>query len=493
MEIHVTYANEGFKSQIEYSFRLLCTLLDLSPTFCKGDEIEARALQQNGLVISYGPVKPDIAKVPHIHIYESEFWSKGYLTEHSLPRRPVARYRDLPVLYAVQGEGQGFVKEENRGAELFIDIVASVFFLVTQYEAAVLRERDQHGRFPASASLAVHENLLHRPLVHEYAELLWLLVRRIAPKASRRSWLHDADFAVLVGHDVDMFWKYSVRSLLSCLFRKGGNQRARREGLREFYSQFMRVRIRGQQDPYQSFDYLHAREEQAGCRASFYFRAGRGSSYDGPTHLRSRALRFVLSTIQAREDEIALHGSYHSAFSPGKLRREKARLERLARQPIVGNRFHYLRFRIPETWRYLAEAGFQYDATLGFGEHEGFRCGLCLPFRPYDLLENREIPIWEIPLLVMDTTLRFYRGLSAEQAFETIVNLMETAKRFHGVFVIVWHNSSFDEQLWPGWKKVFENFLDRLRSERAFCGTGAEVIRMWNEHVETLGSVPTGD
>jgi len=92
----------------------------------------------------------------------------------------------------------------------------------------------------------------------------------------------------------------------------------------------------------------------------------------------------------------------------------------------------------------------------------------------------------------MDTTLRFHRGLSADQAFKTILALLETVKRFRGVFVIVWHNSSFDEQLWAGWKRVFEDFLDHLHSERVFCGTGAEIIGMWEQYLRQFATTGTG-
>lgn len=75
MEIYVIYANESFKNQIEYSFRLICSLLGLRPKFVQLGEIEERSQQGIKAIISYGSVKPDITGAPHIHIYESEFWS----------------------------------------------------------------------------------------------------------------------------------------------------------------------------------------------------------------------------------------------------------------------------------------------------------------------------------------------------------------------------------------------------------------------------------
>lgn len=492
MDVSITYSNTRFAIQIEYTFRLIFDLLGLKTAFIPYAEAQARTQQGNGVIISYGFVKPNVVPARHIHVYESDFWNKGYLTDASLPQGLLQRYRDLPVLYSAEVEGKEFVIEEYHRGEILIDIVASVFFLASQYEAVVQPKHDRHGRFPASASLAVREDFLQRPLVHEYAELLWAQVKRLVPEAKRRTWLLDADCAVLVSHDVDVFRKYSTHSLLGCLLGRAGSHNRSGDEMMQFLRGFMRARFRGQQDPYQSFGYLLDREAQAGCRSSFHFRAGRGSSFDGPTYLHSRIMRSVLSAIQTNGCEIGLHGSYHSAYSSRKVQRERSRLESITGQPIVGNRFHYLRFRIPDTWRYLEQAGLRYDATLGFAEHEGFRCGLCLPFRPYDLLENRESCIWEIPLIVMDTTLRFHRGLGADVAFEPILNLLETVKRFKGVLVIVWHNSSFDEQLWPGWRRVFEDFLDHIRNERLFCGTGAEIIAKWERYVQQLAPTGTG-
>ena len=51
---------------------------------------------------------------------------------------------------------------------------------------------------------------------------------------------------------------------------------------------------------------------------------------------------------------------------------------------MIGYRNHYLRFKLPETWKYLADAGFEYDTTLGYSNALGYRNGMCHPFRPYD-------------------------------------------------------------------------------------------------------------
>ena len=78
-----------------------------------------------------------------------------------------------------------------------------------------------------------------------------------------------------------------------------------------------------------------------------------------------------------------------------------------------------------------------YDATLGYAAHVGFRCGICLPHKPYDVIDNRIIDLWEIPLIVMEGTLHQYRSLSPDQGLASIESLIETVRKYHGVFVLL--------------------------------------------------------
>jgi len=48
------------------------------------------------------------------------------------------------------------------------DLPAAALFTLARFEETVIGDRDSHGRFPASASIAVKENFLHRPIVDEY-------------------------------------------------------------------------------------------------------------------------------------------------------------------------------------------------------------------------------------------------------------------------------------------------------------------------------------
>src|SRR6185437_13062921 len=101
-----------------------------------------------------------------------------WLTERALPGLPL-RTLDLtkttlappafddsiPVLYARPDRPGSLIEVDEAGLRLGVDIFGGAFLLLTRYEELALDERDEHGRFPARASLAERAGFLQRPLV----------------------------------------------------------------------------------------------------------------------------------------------------------------------------------------------------------------------------------------------------------------------------------------------------------------------------------------
>jgi hypothetical protein len=105
--------------------------------------------------------------------------------------------------------------------------------------------------------------------------------------------------------------------------------------------------------------------------------------------------------------------------------------------------------------------GLQCDTTMGYPDQEGFRCGTCHRFHPFDVEQDRELKIWEQPLIVMDGALHTYRGFSPEQGEARILELAARCKQVEGTFTLLWHNSALDWE-WSPWKKVYERVLSQL-------------------------------
>ena len=204
--------------------------------------------------------------------------------------------------------------------------------------------------------------------------------------------------------------------------------------------------------------------------------------------------------------EIGFHPGYDTFNDPERLAEEKDRLDAVLGKTQYGGRQHFLRFQVPNTWRHWEQIGLTYDSTMTYADHEGFRCGTCHPFRPFDVEQNRELDLWEWPLIVMDGTLRQYRGLTPEQGQARILELARRCKQVGGTFTLLWHNSSLGGE-WRPWAEVYRRVVGVLAEMQgdvhSEVGTGewtdgrcfrvavAQFVAGWG--MGTLGRVVSAD
>lgn len=385
-----------------------------------------------------------------------------WLTPASLPDRPLpvwdlagapvaapAVSPRLPVIYGRPLPGGGWLAATEREVRLGVDLLGGAFFMLSRYEELVTAERDAHGRFPAAAALALREGFLDRPIVNEYLEVLWWALHRLWPGLRRR----ERAFRVCPSHDVDAPWCTAGLPLRRVLANVAGDLLRRRDILlaaRRLRSLALGALGRRDADMCQTFDFLMDVSERQGLRSAFYFIAGRTDPrLDGEYSLADPGIRKLLRRIHRRGHEIGLHPSYHTYRSPERLRAEFAALRRAVAaegitQPAWGGRQHYLRWAAPDTWQGWADAGLDYDATVGFADRPGFRAGTCYEYPVFNLRTRRCLPLVERPLTAMDGTLLDprYLGLRQEQAWERLHTLRERCRLFQGDFSLLWHNSS---------------------------------------------------
>jgi hypothetical protein len=174
---------------------------------------------------------------------------------------------------------------------------------------------------------------------------------------------------------------------------------------------------------------------------------------------------------------VGFHPGYRTAKDAVAFLEEQEQIRQFV--PLHGGRQHGLRFHPPYTWRLWEAGGFKYDASLGFAEQEGFKSGLCFPYRPFDLLENRVMDVWELPLTVMDCTLDRYRGLQAGEIRSVLAGLFETTRRWHGVFVLLWHNTYFGRDNVGEYHDELVGLVRQALEQGAFVGTAIDVIQIW--------------
>ena len=191
--------------------------------------------------------------------------------------------------------------------------------------------------------------------------------------------------------------------------------------------------------------------------SAFYFQTSDKSDYDTGYQIKEYVKNCIWK-LQKQGFEIGFHAGYYTFQNYDKLIEEKGRLDKTVGYITYGGRQHFLRFDVETTWKYWNQAGLEYDSTVGYPEHEGFRCGTCHPFRPFDIDEDIELDIIEIPLVVMDATLKSYRNLNIEEGLESILLLVTRCREVEGTFTLLWHNTS----IYRGWEDWFEKVYKNL-------------------------------
>lgn len=387
-----------------------------------------------------------------------------WLTPSSLPARPLAHWdtrdlseditlvkRTVPVIY---GDKEPRIKRDGDCIKLPIDIFGSSFFMLSRYEELVTAERDEHDRFPASASLAFKEGFLERPIVDEYVEVLWTAMKTLWPSLKRR----ERRGQTRVSHDVDRPSRYSFGNFRQFVRSVGGDVLKRGDvaalwrGPRCRHGAYGRLHSL---DPFNTFDWLMDVSEEHGITSAFYFIPSTTyGAYEPQYDIDAPIIRTLIKQIHSRGHEVGLHPGYNTYRNPRRLADQADRLRNVCveegvTQNIRGGRMHYLQWSMDITPYAWEQSGMVYDSTLGYADHAGFRCGTSHDFPLFDLEGRRELNVIERPLIAMDGTVlsEKYMGFTGLAGCNVYLNLLrERCYQFEGCFNLLWHNSSLDSR-----------------------------------------------
>ncbi|MBK6620848.1 MAG: polysaccharide deacetylase family protein [Saprospirales bacterium] len=399
-------------------------------------------LEWTGPKITYSPQPPGdggiwIPAVPFL--FESG-------ANASLPT--VIRNGDLPALFPVF---------EASGSGWSFDLFAMVFFMLSRYEEYLISERDEHGRFPSSSSMAGREGFLETPLVdlwlNRFAEKLQHAYPAIKPASP--------PFYFLPSFDIDQFQAYKYKPLWKQI---GAGIRDLISG--RFPSFFRRIAVISgmEKDPFDTVPDILRMHSETGVKPLFFFLLGEPGPHDVNHSYRHPMLRAGIRQL-ANGYPVGIHPSYRSADRLTLVKEEKERLEGICGHQIRKSRQHFLRLRLPESFRALLEADLAEDYSMGYADAIGFRAGTSVPFRWYDLAGENATGLLVVPFQVMDITLKKYMGLSPEEAKKRMLDLVNVVRRTGGTFCCIWHNSSFDEKGdWRGWTAVYRALLKDIQN-----------------------------
>ena len=341
------------------------------------------------------------------------------------------------------------------------DLFGSIFFLITRLEETEKSCLDEHQRFPCDGSILSKLNLLQRPIVDEYVELLrhWLLT--LWPQLK----LNTPSYHVQVSCDVDRPLNYWARNIRSAWRKPIGelihqrNPSLALRSLKDIYAHcFNTLKL----DTNNTFDWIMDVNEAAGNEVVFYFLAGvTNPHFDASYLITDPFIQTLLRNIDSRGHRIGLHPSYDCYLSGHVLQKELESLNDVLSslgidKPVISSRQHYLRWDSAVTPQLLERAGIKNDSTLGYSNEMGFRCGTSYNYPLYDLQERKQLNLIEHPLIVMDQALisAQHNSRELESRISEALKIRDECKKYGGNFNILWHNSELTAKTKPIYRSL---------------------------------------
>jgi hypothetical protein len=340
---------------------------------------------------------------------------------------------------------------------------------------------DRHGRVPAAENPLVAAGQSRRPVV----SLLAVELRRAAlgvagrrPVRSLAPWPDGHRWAALMTHDLDVVEWWGLFPLL----------RMAELGMKGAWDLVSRVagaaKRSVRRDPVSRGVHLLLQlEAHHGIRATWFVICAKPSlrsmiSGDSTYRPDGPAARRILTALTKAGHEIGLHGSFATADHAPTMAEQRRRLDRLTAAPVVGVRQHFLRMRPGRTQRIMVEAGFDYDATWGFADRNGFRLGVADVVPAWDAAGETSLPLDLVPLIWMDRALSKYAGVEeAGRWIEDARDLAGECKAVEGVWSGLWHPNTMEALGFPGAEPAFVSLLQALADDRPFFGSAQKIVQ----------------
>ena len=369
--------------------------------------------------------------------------------------------KNIPILFpsSTNKRSEEPIKVINKNEIIFnLDIVAATFFMLSRYEEIINDTRDKYKRFPANESVAYKQGFLEQPIVDELGLILRSWIQYLLP-----DWRPEKGTSkVILTHDIDFIRTLpNMRKMLRTFFVNVKSENLA-HSIRNIHNTLLQEKNDLARSPYlQNIDKIVQSSLNNGLKSIFFFKASNASFYDSGYDISHTVLKDTFEHIKDAGFEIGLHPGYYTHKNIKWLKREKDNLENQINTNVLHCRQHYMRFEPSVTWKCQQKAGFKFDHTLSYVLHPGFRCGTCRPFKPFDLEEKKEMDITEIPLIIMDSTLRVYKKYSPSLAKAKIIDLAKKCDAVEGTFTLLWHNTSFSGN-WMEWGHMYTSVLPEI-------------------------------
>lgn len=392
------------------------------------------------------------------------------------------------VVRSLGKNGDLFVFSGNGTARCELPVGEFFEFCLGRTEEYTATEFDKHGRIRRSQLVLETPEYCQRFLVEEWTDKACLALEECAARKALRlpkrrfPWPKGKTWALHLSHDIDYIdgrtgisKRYLGWMILWMKYRIG------RPDLAARYSRKISRWSKTSKDFQFTVPEVVAMESRYAMTSTFYFLVSSrtrllGERFTASLYsIKHKHVCEAISVIRQAGSEVGVHGRYPYYLDAEALLEHKLMLQEASEQDVAGIRQHCLRLAVPETWRCQEQAGFLYDATLGWREGIGPRAYTARPFRIWDRDAGEPINLFQLPLLIMDASLSG-ASVPTHQWLSYTKHLLEDLQRYHGGGGVLVHPRYFDREEFPGIADFWEDLLDYTSLHSGWGASGREII-----------------
>ena len=330
------------------------------------------------------------------------------------------------------------------------DIFAMVFYFASRYEEYLPTETDKHQRFQSENSIAFQYNCLHIPFLNNAILDFSKKLKQTFPSIE----LKKRSFNFLSTIDIDNAFAYANKGLKRNI---GGFVKDVFSLRLKNVAERLISNLNEKKDPYNTFEFINQLSDETKTALQYFVLIGDYSDYDKNPHFENKGFQQLLKSLLSKF-KLGLHPSYFAFSKTEKINEELTRLEFILKDKVTSTRCHFLRINFPETYRAFIKNGITDDYTMIYASQCGFRTGLCMPYKWFDLERNEQTPLTIHTSVLMEGTLRDYNKLSSQNALNTSLQLLAEVKKHGGEFISIFHNDSFTKNN-SEWVKLYQSIL----------------------------------
>jgi hypothetical protein len=348
-----------------------------------------------------------------------------------------------------------FPNSEN--CDLGFDVFASVFYFISRYQEWQPFDSDRHHRFEISNSIQFKLKQHLKPLVNVWIEQLKnkLQLKFKEVKFPKKK------FTYISTIDVDNLYA----------FKDKGIKRTIAGAIKDIYLLDMKnlkrrlTVVKGiEKDPFDIYDEINDLSIKNSVPLIYFFLQRAGKEFDRTIDPNSGVFEPVFDKLKKDNVSFGLHPSYDAHTNENLMQKEFEIIRSNSNTKIAISRQHYLRFDIRKTPSMLIKNKVLADFTMGFASSPGYRASTFTPFYFFDFKTNESTKLLMVPFAIMDGVYFNYSKVKARDAEDQIISMAYESKHLDGLFVTVFHERTFDELLYPGFKQLYLNLQEKLKA-----------------------------